>query len=353
MFRLLSRNFLPADRAMRILFIGGTGNISGAITRQLAARRDCELVLLNRGNRMAEVPDGVRVVKADIKDESDVAHKLEGLEFDSVCDFIGFRPEQMERDFRLFGGRTGQFIYISSASAYDKSSGGVITENTPLGNPYWEYSRDKIACEEVLMRHYREDAFPVTIVRPSHTYGELKIPVSVHGTRGAWQVVRRMIEGKPVIVHGDGESLWTLTFNEDFAQGFIGLICNPGAIGEAYHITSDEALSWNRIYRTIAESLGVEFKPYYVPSDLLASLAPAEFEMEGNLLGDKAPSAVFDCTKLKRAVPDFSPQIPFREGCRRSLNYFLSHPELQVEDPEFDKWCDDVIARGDCNIRLH
>lgn len=329
---------------MRILFIGGTGNISGAITRLLAERGDCELFLLNRGNHMSEVPEGVNVIRADINDENDVAHKLEGLDFDSVCDFIGFRPEQVERDFRLFNGRTRQFIYISSTSAYNKPAPAyVLTEGTSLANPHWEYSRLKIACEEALMRHYREDGFPVTIVRPSHTYGKLKIPVSVHGPKGAWQVVKRMLNGKPVIVHGDGESLWTLTFNEDFARGFVGLICNPHAIGEAFHITSDETLSWNQIYRTIADTLGVEFRPYYVSSSLLASLAPDHFGMEGNLLGDKAASAVFDCSKLRRAVPSFRPVVPFRDGCRKALDHFISHPELQLEDPEFDKWCDDVI----------
>ena len=329
---------------MKILFIGGTGNISGAITRLLAERQDCELYILNRGRRLDSVPGNVKIIKADINDEQDAAHKLEGLEFDSVCDFIGFRPEQVERDFRLFNGRTRQYIYISSTSAYDKPSRShIMTEGTSLANPYWEYSRLKIACEDSLMRHYREEGFPVTIVRPSHTYGELKIPVSVHGPKGAWQVVKRMLDGKPVIVHGDGETLWTVTFNEDFARGFIGLICNPHAIGEAFQITCDETLTWNQIYRTIADTLGVEFRPYYVSSAMLASLAPAHFDMEGNLLGDKSVSAVFDCSKLKRAVPDFRPQVPFRDGCRRALDYFLSHPELQVEDPEFDGWCDDVI----------
>ena len=252
---------------MRILFIGGTGNISGAITRQLAARRDCELVLLNRGNRMAEVPDGVRVVKADIKDEADVAHKLEGLEFDSVCDFIGFVPEQVERDFRIFNGRTKQYMYISSASAYEKPAKSyVMTEGTALANPYWDYSRNKIACEELLMHLYREKGFPVTIIRPSHTYCERSVPVAIHGRNGSWQVLKRMLEGKQVLVHGDGESLWTLTNNEDFARGFIGLIGNPHAIGEAFQIMDDETLTWNQIYRTVADALGVEFKPYYVSS---------------------------------------------------------------------------------------
>lgn len=329
---------------MKILMIGGTGNISGAITRQLSTRQDCRIWVLNRGNHLDGLPEGVNVIKADIEDEEDVAHKLGDLEFDCVADFIGYRPEQVERDFRLFRGRTRQYIYISSTSAYNKPSRSyVMTEGTTLANPHWQYSRDKIACEEALMRHYREDGFPVTIVRPSHTYGELKIPVSIHGTKGAWQVVRRMLDGKRVLVHGDGESLWTVTFNEDFARAFIGLVCNPHAIGEAFQITCDETLTWNQIYRTIADTLGVEFRPYYVSSEFLSAVAPEKFNMEGNLLGDKSSSVVFDCSKLKRAVPDFVAHVPFAEGCRRSISYFMSHPELQQEDPEFDKWCDDVI----------
>lgn len=329
---------------MRILLIGGTGTISSAITRQLASRADCSLFLLNRGNRPSSVPEGVTVFNADIEDERTVSAMLQGLDFDCVADFIGYRPEQVERDFRLFNGRTRQYVFISSTSAYNRQSGSyIMTEGTSLFNPHWQYSRDKIACEEVLMKHFREDGFPVTIVRPSHTYGEWKIPVSIHGTKGAWQVVRRMLDGRKVLVHGDGESLWTVTFNEDFARGFIGLLGNPCAIGEAFQITSDETLSWNQIYRTIADTLGVDFKPYYVSSSFLSSVAPEEFNMEGNLLGDKSASVVFDCSKLKRAVPDFATHVCFAEGCRRTLKHFLDHPEQQIEDPVFDKWCDDVI----------
>lgn len=330
---------------MKILFIGGTGTISSAITRQLAAKEDCQLYLINRGTHASEVPANVITIVADINDEADVARKLDGMMFDCVCDFIGFVPDQLERDHRLFSGRTRQFMYISSASAYAKPGRNyIITEGTSLVNPHWEYSRNKIACENLLMKWYREEGFPVTIVRPSHTYCERSIPVGFHGTKGSWQVLKRMIEGKPVIVHGDGESLWTMTNNEDFARGFIGLICNPHAIGEAYQIMSDETLSWNQIYKTVADALGVEFKPYYVSSSYLNEIAPASFDVEGNLLGDKALSVVFDCSKLKRAVPDFTTHVSFAEGCRRAVKHILAHPELQKEDKEFDEWCDKVIS---------
>lgn len=330
---------------MKILFIGGTGTISSAITRQLAAKEDCQLYLINRGTHASEVPANVITIVADINDEADVVRKLDGMMFDCVCDFIGFVPEQLERDHRLFSGRTRQFMYISSASAYAKPGRNyIITEGTSLVNPHWEYSRNKIACENLLMKWYREEGFPVTIVRPSHTYCERSIPVGFHGTKGSWQVLKRMIEGKPVIVHGDGESLWTMTNNEDFARGFIGLICNPHAIGEAYQIMSDETLSWNQIYKTVADALGVEFKPYYVSSSYLNEIAPASFDVEGNLLGDKALSVVFDCSKLKRAVPDFTTHVSFAEGCRRAVKHILAHPELQKEDKEFDEWCDKVIS---------
>lgn len=329
---------------MKILFIGGTGTISSAITRQLAQRSDVQLYLINRGTHADEVPSNVITIVADINDEADVIQKLGDLQFDSVCDFIGFVPEQLERDHRIFNGRTRQFMYISSASAYAKPARSYrITEGTALANPHWQYSRNKIACEELLMRWYREEGFPITIIRPSHTYCERSIPVSIHGPKGSWQVLKRMIEGKQVLVHGDGESLWTLTSNEDFARGFIGLICNPHAIGEAFQIMGDETLTWNQIYQTVADAVGGVFRPYYVSSSYLDALAPREYDLEGNLTGDKAVSVVFDCTKLKRAVPDFVTHVSFAEGCRRAAVHIMAHPELQVEDPEFDAWTDRVI----------
>jgi nucleoside-diphosphate-sugar epimerase len=334
---------------MRILIIGGTGTISSAITRQLSAIHHPpstihEIWLLNRGNRNDEVPSNVKQIIADINDESTVLAGLPSEPFDAVCQFIGFLPQQVERDIRLFRGRTRQYVYISSASAYNKPAANhVITEGTTLANPHWEYSRNKIACEELLMREYRETGFPVIIVRPSHTYCERAVPLSVHGLKGSWQVLRRMLDGKPVIVHGDGSSLWTLTWNEDFARGFIGLLGNPKAIGEAFQIMSDEQLTWTQIYECVANALNVTPKLYYVASQFLAAVAPKEWDFEGNLLGDKAVSVCFDCTKLKRAVPGFQATTRFDEGVRRCVEYVLAHPELQTEDPEFDIWCDKVI----------
>ena len=329
---------------MRILIIGGTGTISSAITRQLAASGQ-DLWLLNRGTRKQEVPAGVKQIVADISNEEEVKRLLGDMQFDAVCEFIGFVPEQVERDIRLFKGRTRQYVYISSASAYNKpASNHVINEGTTLANPYWEYSRNKIACEELLMKEYRENAFPVTIVRPSHTYCERSVPVSVHGLKGSWQVLKRMIDSKPVVVQGDGSSLWTLTWNEDFARGFIGLLGNPKAIGEAFQIMSDESLTWNQVYKCVADALGVAFHPYYVSSEFLAAVAPKEYDFTGNLLGDKSVTVVFDCSKLKRVVPGFQATTRFHEGVRRCVAYLLSHPELQVEDEEFDAWCDQVIA---------
>ena len=334
---------------MKALFIGGTGTISMAIVRRLAKDPDWEVWLMNRGTRSAEVPEGVHVIHADITDEARVPEKLGDLRFDTVCEFIGFTPDQVERDWRLFRGRTGQYIYISSASAYHKPAAGyTVTEGTSLANPYWQYSRNKIACEEFLMKKYREEGFPVTIVRPSHTYDERSIPLGVHGRFGSWQVIRRMLDGKPVIIHGDGSSLWTLTFNTDFARGFTGLMGNRHAIGEAFQITGDETLTWDQIYRPIADALGVELRAVHVASEFLAEAGrPYGYDLEGSLVGDKAVSVVFDNAKLKKAVPAMRTTVPFHIGVRRALDYILSHPECQREDPEFDAWCDRVIAALD------
>lgn len=327
---------------MNVLFIGGTGIISTAITKRLAEMDGVNLFLVNRGNRSSVIPENVTVINADINDEDFVREQIKDLSFDAVCDFIAFVPEHLERDFRLFKGKTKQFMYISSASAYQKPlSNYRITEGTPLANPYWEYSRNKIACEDFLMKMYRENGFPITIIRPSHTYDERSVPLGVHGKFGSWQIVKRMIEGKPVIVHGDGTSLWTMTHNSDFAKAFVGLIGNAHAIGEAFQITSDETLTWNQIYKAIADALGVELKPYYVSSDFLAAVS--DYDLCGSLIGDKANSVVFDNSKLKRAVPDFVPTVRFDQGVKKTIDYVLSHKECQVEDPEFDAWCDKVI----------
>lgn len=327
---------------MKALLIGGTGTISMAITRLLASKKDWDVYLLNRGSRRAEVPETVRWIQADISDEEAVRQALAGMKFDCVCEFIGFVPEQVQRDIRLFTGKTKQYIYISSASAYHKPAKDYrITEGTALANPYWQYSRDKIACEEILMKAYREHGFPVTIVRPSHTYDNRNVPLGVHGNNGSYQVLKRMLEGKPVIIHGDGTSLWTMTHNSDFAVGYVGLMGNPHAIGEAFQITNDETLTWNQIYQAIADALGVELKAYHVSSEFLAAVS--DYDFTGSLIGDKANSVVFDNSKLKRAVPDFHPTVRFEEGIRDTIANILEKPELQKEDPEFDAWCDRVI----------
>lgn len=328
---------------MKVLLIGGTGTISTAITRQLA-ETEHEVYLLNRGNRNNDLPKNIKFIEADINNEAEAAEKLEGMSFDCVCEFIGFVTGQVERDYRLFKDKTKQYIYISSASAYHKPVRDYrITEATTLANPYWEYSRNKIASEEFLLKMYRDNGFPVTIVRPSHTYCERSVPMGVHGNNGSWQVLKRMLEGKPVIVHGDGTSLWTITYNEDFAKGFIGLIGNPHAIGEAFQITSDESVTWNQIYQAVADALGVEFKPYYVASDFLATVS--DYDFVGGLIGDKSNSVVFDNSKLKKAVPGFVATIRAEQGIRKTVEYVLSHPEEQIEDPEFDAWCDKVIEK--------
>ncbi len=329
---------------MKALFIGGTGTISTAISSRLLEEGH-ELWLINRGTRNDALPPGAHIIRADINDEETVARQLEGQKFDVVADFIAFVPDQLERDYRLFRDKTKQFIYISSASAYQKPlSDYRIDEGTPLANPYWEYSRNKIAGEELLMRLYREEGFPVTIVRPSHTYSERSMPVGVHGPNGSYQVIRRMLDGKKVIIHGDGTSLWTLTFNTDFARGFIGLMGNIHAIGEAVQITGDETLTWNQIHTVIAQALGVELHPCYVSSELIAAGSPAEWDLRGALIGDKANSVVFDNTKLKRLVPDFVATVRFDQGVRKILDYINAHPECRKEDPEFDRWCDKVVA---------
>ena len=326
---------------MKVLFIGGTGTISMAISRLLLSQGHT-LYLLNRGSRNTGLSGDLIELKADINDEAAVAALISDLKFDVVADFIAFVPEQLERDYRLFREKTKQFIYISSASAYQKPlSDYRINEGTPLANPYWEYSRNKIAGEEYLMKLYREEGFPVTIVRPSHTYDERSIPLGAHGEKGSFSVIKRMLEGKPVIIHGDGTSLWTITHNSDFAKGFVGLMGNIHAIGEAVQITSDESVTWNQIYQIIADALHVKLNAVQVASEFLD--ACSDYDFAGSLLGDKANTVVFDNSKLKRLVPGFTATVRADQGIRSTIEYVLSHPECQVEDPEFDDWCDRVI----------
>jgi len=336
---------------MKALFIGGTGIISSAISR-LAPESGWEIYQLNRGNRKNEFKN-VKQIQYDIsalrsgaEDPAVLREILEktigkGEQFDVVADFIAFVPEQLQKDFDVFNGLCKQFIFISSASAYQKPlSSYLITESTPLANPFWEYSRNKIACEEYLMAKYRECGFPVTIIRPSHTYDERYVPLGVHGHKGSWQVLKRMLEGKPVIIHGDGTTLWTLTHNSDFAYAFVRLMGNIHAIGESIHITSDESVTWNQIYQAIADSLNVELKAVHIASATLHKLSEGRYDFRGSLIGDKANSVVFDNTKIKRLVPEFCAKVRMDEGIKRTIANVLSKPELQYEDLEFDEWCD-------------
>lgn len=334
---------------MKALFIGGTGTISMGIVRRLAKDPLWDVYLINRGNRKDEIPENVHLIKADINNEADVRDRIKDMTFDVVSDFIAFDVSAVERDYRLFNGKTGQYIFISSASAYNKPAASyVITEGTTLANPYWEYSRNKIACEEFLMEKYRSEGFPVTIVRPSHTYGERNIPLGVHGNKGFYQVIKRMEEGKPVIIQGDGSSLWTLTFNSDFAIGFTGLMGNRHAIGEAFQITGDETLTWDQIYKTIADALGVELKAYHVASDFLSAVGKSYgYDFTGSLIGDKSVSVVFDNSKLKKLVPGMATNVPFHKGVRIALDYVKSHPGEYEEDPDFDLFCDRIIEALD------
>lgn len=324
---------------MKALFIGGTGTISADVV-ELAQQRGWEITLLNRGSR--KLPEGMRSIIADIHDEEAVAKAVTDESYDVVAQFIAYTAEDVERDIRLFRDKTKQYIFISSASAYQKPLADYrITESTPLVNPYWQYSRHKIAAEEVLMAAYRTTGFPVTIVRPSHTYNGTKPPVSLHGNNGNWQILKRILDGKPVIIPGDGSSLWTLTHSRDFAKGYVGLMANPHAIGNAFHITTDESMTWNQIYQTIADALEKPLNALHVASDFLARHGE-NYDFRGELLGDKAATVVFDNSKIKRLVPDFICTTSMADGLRQAVQYMLSHPETQTPDPEFDSRCDRI-----------
>ncbi len=335
---------------MKILFIGGTGTISMAVSKLLLSQGHT-LYLLNRGNRNLSLSGDLVELKADVNDESRVKELIKELHFDAVADFIAFEPPQLERDYRLFKGKTDQFIFISSASAYQKPLADYrINEGTPLANPYLEYSRNKIACEDYLMKLYREEGFPVTIIRPSHTYDERSVPMGAHGKNGSYAIVKRMLEGKPVLIHGDGTSLWTLTHNSDFAVAMAGLIGNIHAIGEAVQITSDESLTWNQIYQIVANALGVKLNAVHASTEFLD--ACGEYDFRGSLLGDKSNTMVFDNSKLKRLVPGFTARVRADQGIRDTVSYVLSHPECQVEDSDFDAWCDRVVEALDRAVEM-
>ena len=332
---------------MKILLIGGTGTISSAITMKLKDSGH-DLTLLNRGQSRSHLTEGVELITGDIHNEAEVSKLLSGRTFDVVANFIAFDLSHVERDYRLFAGITKQYIFISSASAYQKPPvDAVITESTPLVNPYWEYSRNKIICEEWLMDRFREDGFPVTIVRPSHTYHSESVPVAVHGhyEYGSWQILKRMLEGKSIIIPGDGSSLWTLTHHTDFANGFIGLLGHPHVIGQAVHITSDERLTWTQIHEIIATQLGVKLNPLYVPTDLLIHAGKKYgYDFEGSLLGDKSNTVLFDNSKIKRLVPGFVATKRFDQGMAESIPHILAHPQLQKEDLDYDAFCDEIEA---------
>ena len=325
---------------MKVLFIGGTGIISTAVTK-LAAERGVDLTLLTRGQRAADIPKNVSTITVDVKDEAAVAAALGNRRFDAVVDWIAFTPADVERDIRLFRDRARQFIFISSASAYQRPVGHyLITESTPLANPYWQYSRDKIACEERLMHAYREEGFPITIVRPSLTYGDTQIVLAVNSWQKSYTAVDRMRRGKKVILPGDGSSLWVVTHNSDFAQGLVGLLGHQQAIGHAFHITSDEVMTWDQFYAITARAAGVEPDIVHIASDFLGACDPEEV---GSLTGDKASSVVFDNSKIKRFVPGFCARVPFAEGIQRTIDWFDEDERRKVVDEAANAHWDKVI----------
>ena len=326
---------------MKVLFIGGTGLISQAVSK-LAVEQGVELFLFNRGQRDEFVPAGAHVILGDIRNQVEAAAVLKDYEFDVVVDWIAFTPEHVQTDIELFTGKTKQYIFISSASAYQKPlQHYLVTEETPLENPYWQYSRDKIACEQLLMETYRSTGFPVTIVRPSHTYGDTAIPAALTSWQHPWSLIDRIRKGLPIVIHGDGTSLWTLTHNSDFAKAFVGLLGHPESIGEAIHITSDEVLNWNQIYSRIGQAAGADPMVVHISTDYITSIAPPG--TTDGLIGDQAVSIVFDNSKIKSLVPDYQATVPFSEGVKRTLAWFESHPEQCTTDPEWSALLDLLI----------
>jgi len=323
---------------MRILFVGGTGIISSACSK-LACELGHEVYLLCRGQSPRALPEGATALTGDVRDRASAERALGDLKFDSVADFIAFEPAHIENALQLFQGRTRQYVFISSASAYKKPvDHWPITEATPLHNPFWEYSRSKIACEERLLRAYREQGFPMTVVRPSHTYDRTLLPFDPH--RAGATVLKRMLAGKPIVVHGDGTSLWVLTHHRDFAKGFLGLLGHPKAIGETFHITSDEVLTWNQIFTIVGNAAGVSPTLVHVASDVIAKHDPA---WGAGLLGDKAHSVIFDNTKLKRLVPDFVASVPFRQGAAEIVEFYAANPDFAPLRPDLDELMDRLV----------
>jgi len=322
---------------LRVLFIGGSGIISAACS-QLAAERGIKLSVLNRGaTHLRPLPPEATVLHGDIRDHLAAREALGDLEFDAVVDWVAFTPEHVQADIELFRGRTGQYVFISSASAYQTPPARVpVTESTPLRNPFWQYSRDKIACEDLLVEAYRQTGFPATIVRPSHTYDRASIPFD-----GKWTALARMRAGKEVVVHGDGTSLWTLTHSADFARGFVPLLGHPRTIGDAFHITSDDVLTWNQIAGALAAAAGVTARLVHVPSDAIAA---ADAAWGAGLLGDKAHSMVFDNSKLRSVVPGYRAEIPFEQGAREIVAWHDADPARQQADARLDAVMDKLVA---------
>jgi nucleoside-diphosphate-sugar epimerase len=322
---------------MKVLFIGGSGVISSACS-ELAVARGIDLYLLNRGRTQhRRPPPAAHVLHADIYDPAAARAALGGHTFDAVVQWIAFGPERIAADLELFRGRVGQYVFISSASAYQKPIQKLpITEETPLENPFWEYSRQKIACEAALMTAYDGESFPVTIVRPSHTYDQTLLPF-----RGRYTIVDRMRRGAPILVHGDGTSLWTLTHHRDFARAFVDLLGEPRAIGEAFHITSDESLTWNQIARLVGQAAGAEPTLVHAPSE---DIARYDADWGSSLLGDKAHSVLFDNSKIRRLVPDFAAEIPFAAGAREMMAWYDADPARRTVDDGFNALLDRIIA---------
>ncbi len=322
---------------LSILFIGGSGRISAACS-QLAVERGIKLFVLNRGaTHLRPLPPEATVLRGDIRDHLAAREALGTLEFDAVVDWVAFTPEHVQADIELFRGRTGQYVFISSASAYQKPPARVpVTESTPLRNPFWQYSRDKIACEELLVEAYRQTGFPATIVRPSQTYDRTSIPLG-----GKWTTLARMRAGKEVVVHGDGTSLWTLTHSADFARGFVPLLGHPRTIGEAFQITSGDVLTWNQIAETLAAAAGVTARLVHVPSDAIAA---ADATWGAGLLGDKAHSMIFDNSKLRSVVPGYLAEIPFEQGAREIIAWYDEDPARQQADARLDAVMDKLVA---------
>lgn len=320
---------------MKVLFIGGTGVISSACS-ELAVQQGIDLYLLNRGRSNRSVPEGAKSLRGDIGDPA-IADLLIGHTWDAVVDWIAFTPEHIQRDIDLFRGRTGQYLFISSAAVYQTPPAILpVTESTLLDNPYWDYAQAKIACEDLLVQAYRDEKFPMTIVRPTHTYDRTKIPLF-----GGYTTIHRIIQGKKVLVYGDGTSLWTLTHHKDFARGFVPLLGHARAIGEAFHITSDEWLSWNQIFGILGQALGAEPRLVHVPSDLVAAF---DAEIGAGLLGDKSHSMIFDNSKIRGLVPDFACSIPFSIGAREIVAWYAADPARQVVDEYQDALIDRIIA---------